>query len=69
MLEKEYVFRVRHPKLGEVTVEAPGRLNALHRAAKEWGQRWTEIARECTIHQMGEAPAKPKKRGRKGKRK
>lgn len=59
-------FRVNHPEYGSFETEAPGRLNALHRAAKSWGQRWTEIARECDIQELG--PAEPKKT-RKGKRK
>lgn len=62
-------FRVSHPEFGSIETEAPGRLNALHRAAKEWGQRWTEIARECAIEALGPAEQKPKRKAGKGKRK
>lgn len=71
-MEKENIFRYRvsHTTLGEVIVEAPGRLNALYKAAQIWGKRWTEIARECIICQLGEVRAKPKNAGkRKEKRK
>lgn len=53
-MSKEYRFLVSHTTLGEMLITAPDRLTALHRAAREWGTRWTEIARECIICQLGE---------------
>lgn len=54
-MEREFRWKVTHPELGTVEVIAPDRLKALTRASKEWKQRWTQIARDCTIERMGGA--------------
>lgn len=46
-------FRVYHPGYGTVRVAAVDRLRAVTGAAREWGVRWTEIARECTVTEEG----------------
>ena len=46
-------FRVEHPRYGSVRVAAVDRLRAVTGAAREWGVRWTEIARECTVTEEG----------------
>lgn len=54
-MEQGFRWKVTHPELGAVEVIAPDRLKALTRASKEWKQRWTQIARDCTIERMGGA--------------
>lgn len=54
-MEQGFRWKVTHPELGTVEVIAPDRLKALTRASKEWKQRWTQIARDCTIERLGEA--------------
>lgn len=38
---------VRHKEYGELTVNGVNKYEAVHAAARAWGVRWTEIAREC----------------------
>lgn len=52
-----YIYRVRHPELGEIEVMARDRLHAACEAGKAWGIPWTEIARACTYEKIGPAPA------------
>ena len=54
-MEQGFRWKVTHPELGTVEVIAPDRLKALTRASKEWKQRWTQIARACTVERLGEA--------------
>lgn len=64
---KKYLFRVSHPVHGEIEVEASERYFAVTAAAHEWGLRWSTIARDCKVEQLGEAPTKKKGGGRGGK--
>lgn len=64
MEHKKYLFRVVHPVHGEAEVEAIDRYWATIEAAKEWGIRWSTIARECKVTELGPAPIR--KHGRKG---
>ena len=54
----KYLFRVVHPNHGEGEVTAGDRYSAVVAAAKEWGLRWTTIAKDCNVHQLGKAKAK-----------
>lgn len=60
---KTYLFRVSHPVHGEIEVEASDRYFAVTSAAHEWGLRWSTIARDCRVEQLGEAPRKKQKKG------
>lgn len=54
-MERNFKWKVTHPELGCVEVTAPERLKALTTASKVWKQRWTHIARACTIEKLGDA--------------
>lgn len=41
------LYLVRHKRYGEVTENGVNKLEAITAAARKWGVRWTEIAREC----------------------
>lgn len=58
----QYRFRVVHPVHGETEVIASDRYFAVVNAAKEWGLRWTTIAKDCKVHQLGRAKVKKNKR-------
>ena len=55
---KQYLFRVVHPNHGEAEVTATDRYGAVIAAAREWGLRWTTIAKDCKVHQLGRAKVK-----------
>lgn len=55
MTEKLYRWKVHHPGHGETTVEAVDRYGAVVAAAKRWEERWTVIASECDVEQLGPA--------------
>lgn len=61
------LWRVIHPAHGAVEVEAHQRYDAVVEAAKEWGLRWTTIARDCRVTELGPAPRKWKGAARGGK--
>jgi len=48
----QYLHRVSHPVHGEVEVYASDRYFAVTAAAKEWGARWSTIARDCRVEQL-----------------
>ena len=48
----QYLHRVSHPVHGEVEVYASDRYFAVTAAAKEWGVRWSTIARDCRVQQL-----------------
>lgn len=48
----QHLFRVSHPAHGEAEVYASDRYFAVTAAAKEWGIRWSTIARECRVVQL-----------------
>ena len=58
MEEKLYRFKVCHTVHGEVEVLAPNRYQAVVAAAKEWGLRWTTIAKDCIVIQLGHSPVR-----------
>lgn len=63
MSDKEArLFEVQHPERPAVQVQAVDRLRAVAAAAREWGDRWTEIARDCEVSDLGAAPAPEQKR-------
>ena len=64
MDKKLYRFKVCHTVHGEVEVLAPDRYQAVVNAAKEWGLRWTTIAKDCIVIQLGNSPVR--KGGRHG---
>ena len=52
MSDKEArLFEVQHPERPAVQVQA----------AREWGDRWTEIARDCEVTDLGPAPEQKRK--------
>ena len=51
MSDKEArLFEVQHPERPAVQVQAV-----------EWGDRWTEIARDCEVTDLGPAPEQKRK--------
>ena len=57
MSDKEArLFEVQHPERPAVQVQAVDRLRA-----REWGDRWTEIARDCEVTDLGPAPEQKRK--------
>lgn len=62
MSDKEArLFEVQHPERPAVQVQAVDRLRAVAAAAREWGDRWTEIARDCEVTDLGRAGAEAEK--------
>lgn len=55
---KIYLWRVSHPVHGDIEVEASERYFAVTAAAYEWGIRWSTIARDCKVKQLGEVRRK-----------
>ena len=55
------LFEVRHQERPTVRVRAVDRLRAISAAAREWGDRWTEIARDCEVSDLGPAPEQKRK--------
>lgn len=55
-MKDEHLFEVKHPERPAVQVRAVDRLRAISTAAREWGDRWTEIARDCEVSDLGPAP-------------
>ena len=49
-----YKWRVTHPERGSVEVEADSRYWACVKAARVWGERWTQIARDLTLEKLEE---------------
>lgn len=49
-----YRWKVTHPIHGSAEVVGPTRYEAVIAAAKTWGARWTQIARECTFERLEE---------------
>ena len=64
-MDEKFRYRVWHPAHGELEVTATSRYWALIEAAKDWGVRWTTIAKDCVITDLGPAP---KAKSRKEKR-
>lgn len=60
-MKDEHLFEVKHPERPAVQVRAVDRLRAISTAAREWGDRWTEIARDCEVTDLGPAPAPEQK--------
>lgn len=53
---KMFRFRVHHVAHGEMETIASDRYFAVTKAAKEWGVRWSTIARDCRVEELGDAP-------------
>ena len=65
-----HVWRVSLPDRDPIQVKATSRLYAIWAAAKVWKLRWTDMARACTVDDLGieqEQEKKPaaRKTGRK----
>lgn len=60
-MKDEHLFEVKHPERPAVQVRAVDRLRAISTAAREWGDRWTEIARDCEVTDLGPAPEQKRK--------
>ena len=50
-----YKWRVTHPERGSVEVVAATRYEAITKAARKWGERWTRIARDLTVDKLERA--------------
>lgn len=46
-------FQITHPDLGTVQVSAADKYDAIICAAKEWRVRWTQIAKDCVVQDLG----------------
>ena len=55
-MKGDRLFEVKHQERPTVRVRAVDRLRAISAAAREWGDRWTEIARDCEVSDLGPAP-------------
>lgn len=55
-MKEDRLFEVKHQERPTVQVRAVDRLRAISAAAREWGDRWTEIARDCEVSDLGPAP-------------
>jgi hypothetical protein len=60
-MKDEHLFEVKHPERPAVQVRAVDRLRAISTAAREWGDRWTEIARDCEVTDLGPTPEQKRK--------
>lgn len=49
-----YRWKVTHSAHGSAEVVGSTRYEAVIAAAKKWGARWTQIARECVFERLGE---------------
>lgn len=58
MIGPVYRWRVTHPNYGAVVVTGPRKYEVVIAAAKRWGTRWTQIARECTFERLEEVAPK-----------
>lgn len=54
-MREDRLFEVKHQERPTVQVRAVDRLRAISAAAREWGDRWTEIARDCEVSDLGPA--------------
>lgn len=48
-----HTYQVTHPGLGTVQVVAADKYAAIIAAAHEWGVRWTQIAKDCVVQDLG----------------
>lgn len=48
-----HTYQVTHPDLGSLRVAAADKYAAIIAAAKEWRVRWTQIAKDCTVQDLG----------------
>lgn len=67
-MKEDRLFEVKHQERPTVQVRAVDRLRAISAAAREWGDRWTEIARDCEVSDLGPAPAPAPEQKRKSRR-
>lgn len=49
-----YKWRVTLPGRGSVEVKADSRYWACVKAARVWGERWTQIAKDLTVERLEE---------------
>lgn len=55
MIEKPIkLYLLRHPERGEITVNGRTKYEAVLAASREWGERWTKLARECEFIALAE---------------
>lgn len=64
-MEDKYIYKVSHPKHGELKVEATSRYWAIVAAAREWGVSWTTIARECEVTRLEKVQPKKTRKEKK----
>ncbi len=48
-----HTYQVTHSDLGSLRVAAADKYAAIIAAAKEWNVRWTRIAKDCTVQDLG----------------
>lgn len=65
-MREDRLFEVKHQERPTVQVRAVDRLRAISAAAREWGDRWTEIARDCEVSDLGPALEKSGNGGLRG---
>lgn len=53
--QQDYIWYVSCPGHGPTEVRAVDKLNAVITAAREWGLRWTIIAKDCDVVRMRKA--------------
>ena len=63
MDKKMRLFRVACEGQEPIRVMAVDRLRAISTAGQAWGVRWTEIARGCSVTDLGPAPETAAERG------
>lgn len=51
--EDKHMWEVEHPEEGKCRVEGVDRYEAIVAAAKAWGVRWTVVAKDCAVRDLG----------------
>lgn len=51
----DYIWYVSCPGHGPTEVRAADKLSAVIAAAREWGRKWTEIAKDCDVMKLRKA--------------
>ena len=54
------LYLLRHPEYGETTVNGRTKYEAVLAAARKWGTRWTELAREAEFIELFDETMLPK---------
>ena len=51
---KQHMWTVKHPELGELAIKAESKYDAVIKAAKEWRVPWSKIVKRCDFYEEGQ---------------